>query len=199
MARQHDNNGEKGFRLLGIRITPSLVLAMIALFAALSTSGYAAQIVPLAKRALTADKAKTANTAKLANLAKVANTARSADTAATAQTANVAVDAQALGGLTAAQIAAMPGPANALSASLFTVRTDSFELSQEGQIVGVTVNCQAGERAIAGGWAQEDGAAYVLQDSPTANSTGWRFVVWGASGNNLAAVGTIYAICAKVS
>ncbi len=51
------------FRLRGIRVTPSLVIAMLALFVALSGTGIAQNIVPLAKRALTANKAKVATNA----------------------------------------------------------------------------------------------------------------------------------------
>ena len=38
------------FRLRRVRVTPALVISMIALFVALSSTGFAATIVPLAKR-----------------------------------------------------------------------------------------------------------------------------------------------------
>jgi hypothetical protein len=182
-----------------VRVTPALVISAIAVFVTLSSQGYAASIVPLVKRAIVADKAKTANTA---NVAKVAIDARKL----TGQTAESiaaipgpATDAQTLGGLTAAQIAAMAGPANSLPASLFTYRTESWQLDKEDQVVRVTANCQAGERAIAGGWQQDAGAGYVLQDSPYNNGTGWRFSIWAESGDTLAATGSVGAMCMKVS
>ena len=52
------------FRLRGIRVTPPLVISMIALFVALAGTGWAQNAVPLAKRALTADKAKVATNAQ---------------------------------------------------------------------------------------------------------------------------------------
>ena len=51
------------FRLRGIRVTPPLVISMIALFVALAGTGWAQNAVPLAKRALTANKAKVATNA----------------------------------------------------------------------------------------------------------------------------------------
>jgi hypothetical protein len=179
-------------RLCGIRITPALVLSIVALFAALSTTGFAASIVPLAKHALTADKAKVATKA---------NNALKLEGATAAQVAAIpgpGTDAQTLNGQTAAQIAATPGPTSSLSNSLFTYRTESFELSAEGATSRVTANCQAGERAVGGGWEQVTGIGYVLQDSPNSTNTGWRFVIYGESGNNLAAVGNVWVVCAKV-
>ena len=52
------------FRLRGGRLmTPSVVVSMLALFVALAGTGWAQEAVPLAKRALTADKAKVATNA----------------------------------------------------------------------------------------------------------------------------------------
>ena len=46
------------------RPSPALVVALLALFVSLSGTAVAAGVVPLAKRALTADKAKVADNAK---------------------------------------------------------------------------------------------------------------------------------------
>ena len=178
------------FRWRGVRVSPALVISMIALFVALSGTGYAAKIVPLAKRALTADKAKVAADAQKLN----GQTATQI-----AAIPGPATDAATLNGQTAAQIAATPGPTSSLAGSLFTYRTEGFEVSAEGQTSRVTAKCQTGEKAVGGGWDQVSGAAYVLQDSPTADGTGWRFVIWGESGNNLAAVGEAWVVCAKVA
>jgi hypothetical protein len=163
---------------------------MIALFVALSSTGIAATIVPLAKRALTADKAKVATDAKKLN----GQTATQI-----AAIPGPATDAATLNGQTAGQIAAAPGPASSISGSTFTLRSDTWSLDGEGRTSKVTVNCQAGERVIAGGWDEAEGAAYVLTDRPVPDGSGWRFIVWAESGDTLPASGTAWAICAKVS
>jgi hypothetical protein len=180
-------------------MTPSLFIAMVALFIALSSTGFASSIVPLAKRALTADKAKTANTA---NVAKVANDARklNGQTAeAIAAIPGPATDAQTLGGLTAAQIAATPGPASSFPSSILTIRSVGWSIQLEGEKTTAKALCNAGEKAIAGGWDQASGAAYVLQDRPLADGSGWQFQVWAESGDTVPANGSAWVICAKVS
>lgn len=187
----------QGFRPRLRRELPALVISMITLFVVLAGTGVASGIVPpLARRALNADKAKVANTAKVAQNALKLNGASAEQIAGLP---GPGTDAATLNGLTAAQIAAMTGPTGSLSASLFTYRQDSFELDKEGAYSRVTANCQTGEKAIAGGWDQVDGAGYVLQDNPNSTGTGWQFVIWGESGNNLAAVGNVWVVCAKVS
>jgi hypothetical protein len=179
-------------RRFNIRITPSLVISVLALFVALAGTGVAANIVPLAKKALTANKAKLADTAK---------NARKLDGQTAAQVASIpgpATDAATLNGKTAAQIAATPGPVSSLPASLFTVRQDSFELSQEGAEARTDAHCLTGEKAIAGGWAITDGLATVTKDSPAPDGSGWQFKIFADSGNNLPAVGFVYAVCVKV-
>ena len=55
------------FRLRGGRLTtPSVVVSMLAVFVALAGTGWAQEAVPLAKRALSADKAKVATNAQKA-------------------------------------------------------------------------------------------------------------------------------------
>jgi hypothetical protein len=193
------------FRLRGGRVTPSLVIATIALFVALSSTGIAATIVPLAKRALTADTAKFANKAKVAERAKTADTAVKADTAnsaATAQSASTATtagDAATLNGMTAAQIAALPGPAAGIPASALTIRSVGWSVQLETQKTDARALCVAGEKAIGGGWDQANGAAYVLQDKPIADGSGWFFRIWADSGDTVPANGSVWVICAKVS
>ena len=180
----------RGFRLRGIRLTPSLVISMIALFVALSGTGYAQKVVPLAKRALSADKAKVATNALKLN----GQTATQI-----AAVPGPATDAATLNGRTAAQIAATPGPTSSLSAGLFTYRTQSFSVDSEGATAKDTALCLAGEKAIGGGFEQTSGLADVITDRPMPDGSGWRFAIFAESGNNLPAVGTIYAVCAKVS
>jgi hypothetical protein len=199
MPQEHEHKGKRGFRVGKILVTPGLVLSIIALFAALASTGWASNIVPLARHALTADSAKTAKRVKLADTAKVAANSFRVGGKTPEQIAQTPGPGTTLDGLTAAQIAALPGPASSIPAGLYTYRTDTFELDAEGATTRVTAKCQAGERVVAGGWDQTEGAGYVLRDSPAADGSGWNFTIWGRSGNNLAAIGTVWAICAKVS
>lgn len=187
------------FRPRKPRITPALVISMLALFVALTAPGFAQNIVPLARRALTADKAKTANTAKVATVAKTANTAKTADTATTAQTANVAVDAQTLGGQTAAQIAATPGPTSSLPAGLLTLRSKGWSVQNERDQTQERVLCLPGEKAVGGGFDMTNGYANPTADAPLADLSGWTFKIWALSGNNVPANGSVWVICMKTS
>ncbi|HEU0304595.1 MAG TPA: hypothetical protein VFR32_08440 [Gaiellaceae bacterium] len=203
-------------RLRG-RLTPSLVISMIALFVSLSSAAYAVEVVPLAVRALsankadradtakvatfakTANKAKTANTAKLANRAKTADTAKNADTATTAQTANVAVDAQTLGGQTAAQIAATPGPASTIPAAAFRVVSKGWSVQLEDDVTTERAFCNSNEKAVGGGWDQASGLAYVTIDKPLADLSGWHFQIFAESGNTVPANGSVWVVCMRTS
>jgi hypothetical protein len=81
------------------RLTPAMVVALLALFVALSGTAVAAGIVPLAKRALVADNAKKVGGASLAQLS------------ATAQ-----------------QFASQPGPAST-AMGLITIKTAPWSLN----------------------------------------------------------------------
>lgn len=181
------------FRMPRVRLSPALVVAMIALFAALASTGVAADIVPLAKRALTADKAKVATKA---------NNALKLQGATAEQVAAIpgpATDSATLNGLTAAQIAATPGPTSALSTSLFAIRSIGWSIQLEGDRTEARALCASGEKAIAGGWDQANGAAYVLVDRPIPDGSGWFFRIWADSGDTVPANGSVWVICAKVS
>src|SRR5688572_32193001 len=101
-------------RIATDRRSPTLVVATIALFVALGGTAGAvgSAAVPLAKRALVADKAKVATTAKFAT---TATSAAKAKLATSATTATVAQDAGLLSGQTSALIVstATTGAANA--------------------------------------------------------------------------------------
>ena len=183
------------FRLRGVRVTPSLVISMIALFVALSSTGIAATVVPLAKRALTADKAKTANTAKVAANALALN-GQTAE--AISNIPGPATDAQTLTGLTAAQIAATPGPANSLPSSIITLRSKGWSVQNEGDTTEERVLCQTGEKAVGGGFDMSSGYANPTADAPLSDLSGWHFKVWALSGNNVPANGSVWVVCAKV-
>ena len=128
------------------RPTPALVVGMIALFVALGGTAGAVvtAAVPLAKRALVADNAKK------------------------------------LGGQTSAQIVSAaatqagqaPGPAST-AAGLVTTKSAAFSVSpQQEQIV--TATCDAGSKAVGGGFNNPSSALVLSAGSfATADGAGW--------------------------
>ena len=113
------------FRLRGGRLTtPTVVVSMLAVFVALAGTGWAQEAVPLAKRALTADKAKVATNALKLN----GQTATQV-----AATPGPGTDAASLNGQTAAQIAAVAGPTGTLASGLFTIRSNGWSIEPRGR------------------------------------------------------------------
>jgi hypothetical protein len=153
------------------RPSPAFVVAMVALFVALGgTAGaVATQAVPLAKRALVADNAKKLGGQTLAQL--------SARAAAAAQAAATA-----------------PGPAST-AASLVSVKSAPFALSADGQ-GSFTATCDAGQKAISGGFANPVGTAFSVDTGPTSDGSGWSVYLIEATGSGPAA-GLVQAICLK--
>jgi hypothetical protein len=155
--------------------SPALIISVLALFVALSGTALAAGIVPLAKRALSADKAKTAAIAD--NAKKLGG-----QTAAAIQAA-------------AAQAAQAPGPASSVAA-LVSVKTAPFALAPAGQQM-FTAACAAGEKAVGGGFTY-DGAALIqpVDSLPTADGSGWQLYLVNFS-DSQAGSGTIQVVCIK--
>jgi hypothetical protein len=178
------------FRLRGGRMTPSVVVSMVALFAALAGTGWAQEAVPLAKRALSADKAKVATNAQKLN-------GRTATQIAA--TPGPGTDAATLNGRTAAQLAATPGPTGTIAGGLFTIRSTGWSISNQDEDVDARALCLPGERAVNGGWDQAVGVAEIRADRPIPDGSGWFINVFGESGDNLPANGSVWVICAKVS
>ena len=160
------------------RPTPAFVIAMIALFVALGgTAGaVATQAVPLAKRALVADKAKVATTAK---------------------TALIAENAKKLGGQTSAQIvqaaSQAPGPASS-ALGLITTKTSSVQIAA-GSGGAYTIQCDAGQKVVSGGFIADNVVILALANGPVNEST------WGVGLLNLddaaPANVNLYGICIK--
>ena len=125
------------------RPSPALVVALVALFVSLSGTAVAAGIVPLAKRALTADKAKVSD------------------------------NARKLGGQTSAALlaraAGMPGPASS-AGGLVTVKqvADSLAADSGREFV---VACDGGRKVISGGFASD--GSVVPMDSRPMSDTAW--------------------------
>ena len=178
------------FRLRGGRMTPSVVVSMLALFAALAGTGWAQEAVPLAKRALTADKAKVATNALKLN----GQTATQV-----AATPGPGTDAATLNGQTAAQIAGMTGPTGTLASGLFTIRSTGWSIELEDETSDARVLCLPGERAVNGGWDQAVGVAAIKADRPIPDGSGWFIKIFGESGDTVPANGSVWVICAKVS
>ncbi len=145
--------------------SPALVVALVALFVALSGTAFAVgnAVVPLAKRALVADNAKKLN-------------------------------GQAPPALIA-QAAQQPGPASS-AASLIVVKTAPWTLNPRGE-ANFTATCDAGQKAIAGGWSDPGDWSSSYQSLPTADGAGWTVNIYTTSSAPGAQSGSVYAICLK--
>jgi len=136
------------------RLSPALVIAVLALFVSLSGTAVAAGVVPLAKRALSADKAKQADNAKK------------------------------LGGATAAAIIAKaaqtPGPASS-AGGLVAVKqaTDSLATKTGREFV---IACDGGKKVVSGGFAS-DGDVFSLDSRPISDAA-WQIYLANAGDAN---------------
>jgi hypothetical protein len=122
---------------------PALAIALVALFASLGGTAVAAAVVPLAKRALVADRATQADNSKK------------------------------LAGETAAQLvsraARTPGPA-ATAAGLVSIKQSATSIAADtdGEFV---IACDDGRKIVSGGFAS-DGAVFGWDSRPL-NATSW--------------------------
>jgi hypothetical protein len=129
------------------RPSPPLVIALLALFVSLSGTAVAAGIVPLAKRAYTADKAKVA-----ANASKLGGETKAAIIATAAQT---------------------PGPAGTASGLVVTKQaTDSLTPKSGREIV---LACDGGRKVVSGGWST-DGDVISFDSRPVGDSAWGTFL-----------------------
>jgi hypothetical protein len=106
--------------------------------------------------------------------------------------AKFALNAGKVQGNTAAQVAALPGPAST-AASLVTTRTTSFSVGA-GNARSFTASCQSGEKAVGGGYTT-DGALVSGPSAPTADGASWQVLVLNLGDSG--ASGTAYAVCIK--
>ena len=135
--------------------SPAFVVALLALFVALSGTAVAAGIVPRARLADNATK---------------------------------------LQGKTPTQVAAL-APAPAALAGYITVKTGSWSLSPtQGNDFAAT--CDAGQKAIGGGYDSPQGTGLALDTRPASDGTGWRVYVVNAS-DTVAASGSVFAVCLR--
>lgn len=135
--------------------SPALIVASVALVVALTGTAVAANVVPLAARAKVADNAK-----KLGGKTP-------------AQVARTPGPATTLGGKTADQIAATPGPTN--SAAGTVVYKTATRTLKPAEIVDTTTACDAGAKAIGGGFQGPADNLIVTYDTrPSSDGNAWR-------------------------
>jgi hypothetical protein len=154
------------------RPSPAFAVAMIALFVALGGTAGAVvtAAVPLAKRALVADNAKKLEGQSLAQL-----------TAKTAQ----AIQAGA----------ALPGPAST-AAALVSTKSVPFSLGPGGNQV-VTATCDAGAKAVGGGFSNPTAALVLSAGSfATGDGAGWSEDLVNVSSSTTGA-GTVVVMCLR--
>jgi len=151
------------------RPSPAMVVAALALLVALSGTAVAAGVVPLAKRALSADNAK-----KLQG--------------------KTALQIAAAGAEAGSQL---PGPASTV-AGLVDVHPGTFSLpaatsttspNQEFQVA-----CASGEKAVAGGYSS-DQAVQGADESISADGGTWSVLIFNF--DTAPATGNLYAVCLK--
>lgn len=135
--------------------SPALVIALLALFVALSGTAVAAGIIPHAK---------------------------------------VADNALKLQGKTAGQVAAL-APAPSALAGYLTVKSASWTLNP-GQDGDFSAACDAGQKAVGGGYDNPSGTGFSFDTRPTPDGAGWRVYISNFS-TTAAASGSVYAVCLR--
>lgn len=167
------------------RPSPAFVLALIALLVSLSGTAVAAGVVPLAKRALTADNAK-----KLGN-----QTPAQVVAAASAH----AMDSEHLQGRTADEIVSA-AQTKSIS-SLLTLKQGQFSIDKapsqgKAQNLDVTLPCDGNQKAISGGFQYSQAEAFIVESGPTADGRAWHMQIENYSTAD-GAFGNTYVICAS--
>jgi hypothetical protein len=169
------------------RPSAATVIAVLALFVALSGTAVAAGVVPLAARALVADNAKKVQGKDVAALL--------AHEALPAKRSLVAENALKLGGVTAADIAGMPSPASS-SAGLVTVKSLAVgQVPKDNYTHNFRITCDSGLRVLAAGFSA-DNVVGSYESYPLDQST-WSMDLAHDGSNPAPANVTLYAICVK--
>ena len=129
----------------------------------------------------------------LAKRALVADNAKKLGGKTAAQVAATPGPATTLGGQTADQIAATPGPASSI-ASLVSVKSVPWSLnpSQSGSF---TAACDAGKKATGGGFDNPIGDTLVFDSKPGADGASWSIFELNLS-SSAPASGNVYVLCA---
>ncbi len=160
--------------------SPAMVVAMLALLVALSGTAFAAGVVPVAKRALSADNAKKLQGETSAQLLEAASAS-----------SKLADDASHLQGKTADEIVTA---AQTKSVSGFvTIKESNFSMGT-GQIVDYTMSCDAGQKAISGGSQYSQAPAFLLESRPTPDGSAWKVMLVNPSDSD-GAFGNLFVVC----
>ena len=128
---------------LGKRPSPALAVALLALFVSLSGTAVAAGVVPLAKRALSADKAKVADNAKK-------------------------LEGQTAAGLLQ-KAGQMPGPASSAAGLVSTKQVTDSLAGKSGR--DYVIGCDSGRKVLSGGYSTT-GDVLGFDSRPTSD-TSW--------------------------
>ena len=116
-----------------------------------------------------------------------------------AKRALVSDNAKKLGGQTSqqlvAQAAQLPGPASS-AAGLVSVKTGTWSLAPDDD-EDFTIRCDAGLKAVGGGWDDPQGWAHAWDDRPTADGGGWRMWISTDSESPGTQSGGLYVVCIK--
>jgi hypothetical protein len=113
--------------------------------------------------------------------------------APTVKRALFANNAGKLQGKTAAQVAALPGPASRVS-GLVSVKSVPFSLNPE-EAKFFSVACSPGEKAVSGGYTTQN-AVFAADTLPTTDGSGWQVYLINLSGTQGAA-GTVQVVCIR--
>ncbi len=149
----------------------------------LTGTAVAAGVVPLAKRALTADNAKRLGGQSAAQVVAAAS-AR-------------AVDADHLQGKTADELVRLAQPKSV--AGLFSLKQGQFTMGaspsrDKAQNLDLTIPCDAGQKAISGGFQYSQAEAFIVESGPTADGKSWHMQIENSSTAD-GAFGNTYVIC----
>ena len=168
------------------RPSPSFALSLLALFVSLSGTAVAAGIVPLAKHALVADNAK-----------KLQGQTSGQVIALASAHAQLADNANLLQGKSFNDVAAAAQTKSI--AGLFSLKQGMFSIptspnSQSARTLEVTLPCDAGQKAVSGGFQFSQAPAYLDESGPTADGTAWHLLLENDSTAN-GTFGNTYVIC----
>jgi len=153
-----------------------MFVALVSLFVALTSTGWAQNAVPLAKRALVAENAKKLGGRTSAQLLATANNAAKASATAAATAA-----------------ARQPGPAST-AAGLTVIKTGSGgAMPPGGSLRTIEIACDTGQKVVGGGMSS-DGAIATFDSYPKSDAI-WEITV-GNLGSGTATI-SVYAICLR--
>jgi hypothetical protein len=98
-----------------------------------------------------------------------------------------------LQGKTAVQIAGLPGPASS-AAGLVSVKVAGWSLNP-GRGSDFAATCDAGQKAVSGGFEDPNGWAHAWDSRPTSDGIGWRTYIDVTSMAPGSQTGSVYAVC----